>query len=107
MATEDLGKMEVKLDRQFDVVTCMFAIHYFFASKAALDNFFRNVSINLKKGRSCDVWLCLTSHVWGVGDGAHQFIQAPTAIASLRHLQELPVKYPYPFSWCCEVPWKP
>lgn len=50
MATENLGKREVKLDRQFDVVTCMFAIHYFFASKVALDNFFRNVSINLKEG---------------------------------------------------------
>lgn len=49
-ATEDLGKREVNLGRQFDVVTCMFAIHYFFASKAAADNFFRNVSINLKQG---------------------------------------------------------
>jgi len=49
-ATEDLGKKEVNLGRQFDAVTCMFAIHYFFASKAAADNFFRNVSINLKQG---------------------------------------------------------
>jgi hypothetical protein len=60
MATENLGKREVKLDRQFDVVTCMFAIHYFFASKVALDNFFRNVSINLKEGQSSHVQKCLT-----------------------------------------------
>ena len=49
-ATEDLGKREVDLGRQFDVVTCMFAIHYFFASKESADNFFRNVNINLKQG---------------------------------------------------------
>lgn len=50
-ATEDLGKREVRLGRQFDAVTCMFAIHYFFASEQSLDNFFHNVSINLKEGR--------------------------------------------------------
>lgn len=49
--TELLGKQEVKLETQFDAVTCMFAIHYFFASKAALDNFFHNVNLNLKQGR--------------------------------------------------------
>ena len=48
--TELLGKQEMKLEAQFDAVTCMFAIHYFFASKPALDNFFHNVNINLKQG---------------------------------------------------------
>lgn len=50
-ASENLGKQETKLEFQFDAVTCMFAIHYFFASKQALDNFFHNVSINLKEGQ--------------------------------------------------------
>lgn len=49
-ATEELGKSEVRLDRQFDAVTCMFAIHYFFASEKSLDNFFHNVSLNLRDG---------------------------------------------------------
>ena len=56
-ASEDLGRKEVKLGLQFDVVTCMFAIHYFFASKQALDNFLHNVSINLKDGE-------LTLHIY-------------------------------------------
>ena len=50
-ATEELGKSEVRLQRQFDAVTCMFAIHYFFASERSLDNFFHNVSINLREGK--------------------------------------------------------
>lgn len=49
-ATENLGKKEVKLDREFDAVTCMFAIHYFFASAQSLDCFLHNVAINLKEG---------------------------------------------------------
>lgn len=34
----------------FDVVSCMFAIHYFFESEERLDGFLSNVSSNLKKG---------------------------------------------------------
>lgn len=34
----------------FDVVSCMFAIHYFFANEEKLEGFLRNVSENLKEG---------------------------------------------------------
>lgn len=34
----------------FDVVTCMFAIHYFFASERTLDTFLKNVSTHLQEG---------------------------------------------------------
>lgn len=33
----------------FDMITCMFAIHYFFKSKETLEGFLSNVSSNLKK----------------------------------------------------------
>ena len=52
VASEHLGRQEVKLEHLYDAVTCMFAIHYFFASKQSLDNFFHNVSINLKEGKA-------------------------------------------------------
>lgn len=59
-ATEELGRSEVRLSRQFDAVTCMFAIHYFFASERSLDNFFHNVSINLKEGKLGSPFACRT-----------------------------------------------
>jgi hypothetical protein len=34
----------------FDVVSCMFALHYFFKDRASVDGFLRNVSDNLKVG---------------------------------------------------------
>jgi len=34
----------------FDVVTCMFALHYFFKDRASVDGFLRNVADNLKVG---------------------------------------------------------
>ncbi|PSC71583.1 Golgi apparatus membrane ECHIDNA [Micractinium conductrix] len=45
-----LGVQEWREPRQYDVVTCMFAIHYFFVTEAALKQFLHNVSINLKDG---------------------------------------------------------
>ena len=45
-----LGIKEVKEPRQYDVVTCMFALHYFFVSEPALKQFLHNISINLKPG---------------------------------------------------------
>ena len=36
---------------QYDVATCMFAIHYFFVTEAGLKQFMRNVSLNLKTGK--------------------------------------------------------
>ena len=35
---------------KFDVVTCMFAIHYFFESEEKLNGFLNNVALNLKTG---------------------------------------------------------
>lgn len=37
-----------KASRKFDVVSCQFAIHYFFKTKERLEGFLRNVSFNLK-----------------------------------------------------------
>lgn len=37
-----------KASKKFDVVSCQFAIHYFFKSKELLEGFLRNVSYNLK-----------------------------------------------------------
>ncbi len=48
--TPNLGLEEWKEPQQYDVVTCMFALHYFFVSEAALKQFLHNVSINLKDG---------------------------------------------------------
>ncbi|KAL4442986.1 hypothetical protein ABPG77_008477 [Micractinium sp. CCAP 211/92] len=48
--TPSLGLEEWREPAQYDVVTCMFAIHYFFVSEAALKQFLHNVSINLKDG---------------------------------------------------------
>lgn len=45
-----LGQQEWKEPEQYDAITCMFAIHYFFASEKAIKTFLRNVSINLKEG---------------------------------------------------------
>ncbi|MEW5310554.1 MAG: hypothetical protein WDW38_002342 [Sanguina aurantia] len=45
-----LGETDLIEEQPYDVVTCMFAMHYFFINEAALDQFLRNVSINLKNG---------------------------------------------------------
>jgi mRNA (guanine-N7-)-methyltransferase len=48
--TPALGLQEWKEDRQYDVVTCMFALHYFFVAEKALHQFLHNVAANLKPG---------------------------------------------------------
>lgn len=48
--TPMLGQQEWKEANQFDAITCMFAIHYFFESEKAIKTFLHNVSINLKEG---------------------------------------------------------
>jgi len=47
---EVLGTKELKWESKFDVVTCMFAIHYFFVSEPAIKTFFKNVQAALKPG---------------------------------------------------------
>lgn len=48
--TPNLGLQEWREPRQYDVVTCMFALHYFFVSEVALRQFLSNVALNLKEG---------------------------------------------------------
>ncbi|CAL8470296.1 g9838 [Coccomyxa elongata] len=48
--SDQLGVSLWKEPQQYDAVTCMFAIHYFFVTEHALDTFLRNVAINLKDG---------------------------------------------------------
>ena len=55
LVTDQLGISEWREAAPFDVVTCMFAVHYFFFSEAALKRFLENVSINLKPGASWKV----------------------------------------------------
>jgi mRNA (guanine-N7-)-methyltransferase len=50
VATPLLGLKEWREPMQYDAVTCMFAIHYFFASEASLKQFLHNVAINLREG---------------------------------------------------------
>ena len=47
--TADL-RSPLALHREFDVVTCMFALHYFFESEAVAHVFLENVSRHLKPG---------------------------------------------------------
>ena len=49
----NLGEQPFDGDGPYDVVTCMFALHYFFESESRLRMFLRNVSKNLAPGRSC------------------------------------------------------
>ncbi|QDZ17584.1 mRNA (Guanine-N(7))-methyltransferase [Chloropicon primus] len=45
-----LGTKELDWGAKYDVVTCMFAIHYFFVSEEAIKTLFRNVKATLKPG---------------------------------------------------------
>ena len=56
-----LGQQEWREPKQFDAITCMFAIHYFFASEKAIKTFLHNVSINLKQGRFAACHAIMTS----------------------------------------------
>jgi hypothetical protein len=42
-------RMVGKATKQFDMVSCQFAIHYFFKDKVSIEGFLKNVSMNLKK----------------------------------------------------------
>ena len=45
-----LGDKRLEWDRQFEVATCMFAIHYFFVREAAIKMFLTNVAAALQPG---------------------------------------------------------
>jgi SAM-dependent methyltransferase len=50
-ATEDLGlRAWADPDGPYDVVSCMFALHYFFASEAMAQTFLKHVATNLRPG---------------------------------------------------------
>eukprot|EP00879_Flechtneria_rotunda_P004748 GHRR01005017.1.p1 GENE.GHRR01005017.1~~GHRR01005017.1.p1 ORF type:complete len:690 (+),score=302.69 GHRR01005017.1:350-2419(+) len=48
--TDQLGLSLLKEDRQYDVATCMFALHYFFEKEAVLKTFMETVAANIKPG---------------------------------------------------------
>lgn len=50
VASSELGQSKWDEPQQYDAVTCMFAIHYFFVSEAALRQLLENVVNNLKAG---------------------------------------------------------
>jgi len=61
-----LGQKQWREELQYDAITCMFAIHYFFESEKAIKTFLHNVSINLREGnfKHClnpPSWLCQCS----------------------------------------------
>lgn len=47
---EHLGDRDMPEFDPFDAVTCMFAIHYFFAAEATLATLLRNVAGSLREG---------------------------------------------------------
>ena len=63
MDSDQLGASEWREPCQYDAITCMFAIHYFFVSPAALHRFMENVSINLKDGEEYSCIFALISFV--------------------------------------------
>lgn len=50
VATTDIGQKVWKEDKPFDAITCMFALHYFFASKESARKVIELVNANLKEG---------------------------------------------------------
>lgn len=50
VATDQLGKARVDFPRTYDVVCCMFAVHYFWASEASFRAFLGNVAACLADG---------------------------------------------------------
>ena len=48
---DHLGDEVLKEPQPYDVVTCMFAIHYFFEKKESIHTFMENVATNLKDGK--------------------------------------------------------
>lgn len=51
----DLSKNVIKGNQEFDVVSCMFALHYFFESEQTFNTIVESIRINLKTG---GVFLC-------------------------------------------------
>ena len=59
LASPELGLSVWQEPREYDAVTCMFALHYFFASEKTLHTFLGNVARNLKPGlHACLVCCC-------------------------------------------------
>lgn len=49
--TDSLSDVLHTEDRQYDVATCMFAIHYFFDKLDSLQTLMQTIASNLKPGR--------------------------------------------------------
>lgn len=59
---ESLVKYHGFMKGGFDVISCQFAVHYFFENESTLDNFIYNVDTNLKPG-GCLIGTCLDGHL--------------------------------------------
>jgi hypothetical protein len=72
--------------RKFNVVSCMFAVHYFFQSEEKLNGFMQNVASNLKRGG-------IFMATFMDGDKVHDMLENTTAgVAEGRKLDaEIPV----------------
>jgi hypothetical protein len=68
---EHLGDRDMPELDPFDVVTCMFAIHYFFTEEAVLATFLGNVAGSLKDGEGPGpCWVNLRRFPGGEGEEA-------------------------------------
>jgi hypothetical protein len=60
---DSLAAEHFEAPRQFDVATCMFAMHYFFDKQEALKTLLGSIAANLKQGvLGCQFRRCLYRH---------------------------------------------
>lgn len=98
-ATEELGlRAWTDPDGPYDVVSCMFALHYFFASEAMAQMFLKHVSMNLRPGGY---------FVGVVPDGVrvNQAMAAGTSSREALHLRAMWHGPPQPFgsAYVCSI----
>lgn len=67
---DSLAAEHFEAPRQFDVATCMFAMHYFFDKPEALKTLLGSIAANLKPG-VLGCWCCFHRHAgwWSAGAG--------------------------------------
>lgn len=68
---DTLGTQHYDAPRQFDVATCMFAIHYFFDQQDTIKTLMETIAANLKPGVQCRAgmlcWQCSSICCMGIG----------------------------------------
>jgi mRNA (guanine-N7-)-methyltransferase len=83
---------------EYDIVTCNFALHYFYESERTLDRFLSNVAANLKEGGT----------FFGVvpdGDRVAAALagSSPNAFVRLRYLDDSPAPQPFGTCYVCSI----